>query len=41
MKKYRHKKTGEIGIYKDGVMRVGRFCVEIELNLNYWEEITS
>jgi hypothetical protein len=38
---FKHKKTGEVAYYKDGVCRQGRFCVEIgvEPSSEYWEEV--
>jgi hypothetical protein len=41
MKTFKHKKTGEIATYKDGVFKQGRFCVEIgtEPSKEFWEEI--
>ena len=38
---FKHKKTGEVAYYKDGVCRQGRFCVEIgvEPSSEFWEEI--
>lgn len=40
MKIFRHKKTGEIATYKDGIMTQGRCSVEVgrEPNSEYWEE---
>ena len=42
-KQFRHKKTGEIAYYKDGIFKQGRFAVEIgvEPSKEYWEEVTS
>lgn len=39
--KYKHKKTGEIATYKDGVLKSSRFCVEIgvEPSSEFWEEV--
>ena len=41
MKTFRHKKTGEIVTYKDGVLKSGIYCVEIgvEPSSQYWQEI--
>lgn len=41
MKTFRHKKTGEIVTYKDGVLKSSGFCVEIgvEPSSQYWQEI--
>jgi hypothetical protein len=41
MKKFKHKITGEIITYKDGVMKVKNLCIEAEPNLNFWEDITN
>jgi hypothetical protein len=43
MKIFKHKKSGEIAIYKDGVLKSSNFCVEIgvEPSNEYWEEIIS
>jgi hypothetical protein len=40
---FKHKKTGEIATYKDGIFKQGRFTVEIgvEPSSEYWEEILS
>lgn len=40
-RKFKHRKTGEIAYYKDGVFKQGRFAVEIgyEPSKEYWEEI--
>lgn len=42
-KTYKHKKTGELAYYKDGVFKQGRFAVEIgaEPSSEYWKEIIS
>ena len=42
-RKFKHKKTGEIAYYKDGVFKQGRFCVEIgvEPSSEFWEEIVT
>lgn len=41
MKIFKHKKSGEIATYKDGVLKSSNFCVEIgvEPSNEYWEEI--
>ena len=38
---FKHKKTGHLGYYKDGVFRQGRFCIEIgvEPSIEFWEEV--
>lgn len=40
-KKLRHKKTGEIAYYKDGILKSGQCCVEIgtEPSNEIWEEV--
>ena len=40
-KKFKHKKTGEIATYQDGVLKSSGFCVEIgvEPSSKFWEEI--
>lgn len=40
-KKLKHKKTGEIATYKDGVLKSGQCCVEIgkEPSSEIWEEV--
>jgi hypothetical protein len=40
---FKHKKTGEVAYYKDGVFKQGRFCVEIgvEPSSEFWEEVIS
>lgn len=40
-KVYKHRKTGELAYYKDGVFKQGRFCVEIgvEPSSEFWEEV--
>lgn len=40
-RQFKHKKTGEIAYYKDGVFKQGRFCVEIgvEPSSEFWEEV--
>ena len=40
-KKFKHKKTGEIATYKDGVLKSSGFCVEIgvEPSSEFWEEV--
>jgi hypothetical protein len=41
MKKFKHKKTGEIAIYKDGILKSSGFAIElgVEPSSKYWEEI--
>lgn len=41
MKTFKHKKSGEIATYKDGVLKSSGFCVEIgtEPSSEFWEEI--
>lgn len=41
-KTYRHKKTGEIAYYKDGIIKVGNCSVEIgvEPSSEFWVELT-
>jgi len=41
MKTFKHKKTGEIATYKDGVLKSSGFCVEIgtEPSSEFWEEV--
>ena len=43
MKKFKHRKTGEIAIYKDGVLKSSGFSVEIgvEPSSNFWEEVVE
>jgi len=43
MKKFKHKKTGEIATYKNGVLKIERCCVEIgvEPSSEFWEEIVE
>lgn len=43
MKTYKHKKTGEIATYKDGILKSSGFSVEIgvEPSSNFWEEIVE
>ena len=43
MKKYKHKKTGEIATYKDGILKSAGFCVEIgvEPSSEFWEEVVE
>ena len=38
---FKHKKTGELAYYKDGLFKQGRFCVEIgvEPSSEFWEEV--
>lgn len=40
-KKFKHRTTGEIATYKDGVLKSSGFCVEIgvEPSKEFWEEI--
>jgi len=40
-KVYKHKKTGELAYYKDGIFKQGRFCVEIgvEPSSEFWNEV--
>ena len=40
-KTYRHKKTGELAYYKDGIIKVGNCSVEtgVEPSSEFWEEI--
>ena len=42
-RKFKHKKTGEIAYYKDGVFKQGRFCIEIgvEPSSEFWQEIVE
>jgi len=41
MKTFKHKRTGEIATYKDGVFKQGNCCVEIgtEPSSEFWEEV--
>jgi len=41
MKKFKHKKTGEIATYKDGILKSSGFCVEIgiEPSNEFWQEV--
>ena len=41
MKTFKHKKTGEIATYKDGILKSSGFSVEIgvEPSSNFWEEV--
>ena len=41
MKSFRHRKTGEVATYKDGVLKSSGFCVEIgvEPSKEFWEEV--
>lgn len=41
MRKFKHRKTGEIATYRDGVLKSSGFCVEIgvEPSSEFWEEI--
>ena len=43
MKTFKHKKTGEIATYKDGVLTSSGFSVEIgvEPSSEFWDEITK
>ena len=40
-RKFKHKVTGEIAHYKDGVFKIGDCCIEIgvEPSSKFWEEI--
>ena len=40
-RQFKHRKTGELAYYKDGVFKQGRFCVEIgvEPSSEVWEEV--
>ena len=40
-KKFKHKKTGEIITYKDGVIKSGTFVLDMgcEPSSEYWEEV--
>jgi hypothetical protein len=42
-KKFKHKKTGEIATYQDGVLKSSGFCVEIgvEPSSEFWEVISE
>ena len=42
-KQFKHKKTGEIISYKEGIIKSGSFVLEIgcEPSTEYWEEITE
>jgi hypothetical protein len=42
-KKFKHKKTGEIATYKDGILKSSGFCVEIgvEPSSEFWEEVVE
>ena len=42
-KVYKHRKTGELAYYKDGIFKQGRFCVEIgvEPSSEFWTELTK
>ena len=42
-KKFKHKKTGEIATYQDGVLKSSGFCVEIgvEPSKEFWEEVVE
>jgi hypothetical protein len=42
-KKFKHKKTGEIATYQDGVLKSSGFCVEIgvEPSSQFWEVISE
>lgn len=41
MKTFKHKKTGEIATYRDGVMRAYGVCIEtgVEPSAEFWDEI--
>lgn len=43
MKKFKHKNTGEIATYENGVLKSSGFCVEIgvEPSSEFWEEIVD
>lgn len=43
MKKFKHKKTGDIATYKNGVLKSSGFCVEIgvEPSSEFWEEVVE
>jgi hypothetical protein len=43
MKKFKHKKTGEIATYENGVLKSSGFCVElgVEPSKEIWEEISK
>jgi len=40
-KKFKHKKTGEIATYQDGVLKSSGFCVElgVEPSSQFWQEV--
>jgi hypothetical protein len=40
---FKHRETGEICFYKDGVFKRGRTCVDIghEPDNEFWEEVKS
>ena len=40
---FKHKKTGELATYKDGIFKQGRFTVEIgvEPSSEFWEEVVT
>jgi hypothetical protein len=42
-KEFKHKKTGEIATYQDGVLKSSGFCVEIgvEPSSEFWEEVVE
>lgn len=42
-KKFKHKTTGEIGYYKDGIFKQGNCCVEIGVppSSEFWEEVVK
>jgi hypothetical protein len=42
-KKFKNRKTGDIGYYKDGVFKQGRCCVDIghEPSNEFWEDVTE
>lgn len=43
MRQFKHKKTGDIAYYKDGVFKQGVFCMEIgvEPSSEVWEEVVQ
>jgi hypothetical protein len=43
MKKFKHKKTGEIITYSDGMISSPKFAIELEHepSSEYWEEVTE
>ena len=40
-KTYRHRKTGELAYYKDGIIKVGNYSIEtgVEPSSKFWEEV--